>query len=62
MLTENIERSEQRLADVEREEQVTDASDWERLAAIRNERKSLEDSILELYLEKEAMEKEPPAE
>jgi hypothetical protein len=41
---------------------TADSSDWERLAAIREERKTLEDRILSLYLEKEELEKEPPGE
>jgi len=60
MLAERIAESEKRLAELEKEELTVDGADWERLAAIRNERKSLEDTILGLYLEKEALEKEPP--
>jgi len=60
LLGERIAESEKRLAELEKEELTVDGADWERLAAIRNERKSLEDTILGLYLEKEALEKEPP--
>ncbi len=59
-LTDDIAKSEQRWNDLEKEEMTADGSDWERLAAIRDERKTLEDRILSLYMEKEELEKEPP--
>jgi len=59
---ESISEMETRLEELEKEELITDGSDWEKLHAIREERQSLEERILELYLEKEKMEKEPPLE
>jgi len=61
-LGEMIVERERRWEELEKEELVTDGSDWERLHAIREERQALEEQMLELYLEKEAMEKEPPVE
>jgi ATP-binding cassette subfamily F protein 3 len=61
-LGDMIAEKERKWRELEKEALVTDGSDWERLNAIREERKALEESILGLYLEKEAMEKEPPCE
>jgi ATP-binding cassette subfamily F protein 3 len=61
-LKEMIAEREQKWHDMETEELVVDSSDWERLNAIREERKTLEEQILELYIEKEAMERIPPDE
>jgi len=61
-LGEMIAECENRWGELEKEDLVTDGSDWEKLHAIREERQSLEEQILELYIEKEAMEKEPPLE
>ena len=61
-LVDTISDLETRWKELEDRELITDKSDWERLIAIRDERASLEEKILELYIEKETMEKEPPRE
>jgi ATP-binding cassette subfamily F protein 3 len=61
-LADMIVEREKKWEALEKEELIVDGSDWERLHALREDRKSLEEEILELYIEKEAMEKEPPFE
>lgn len=51
---------EERHLSLEKEEQAADASDWKRLSDLRDEKQALESEIIDLYLEKEEMEKEPP--
>ncbi len=61
-IVREISQLEKRCLRLEKDELAVDASDWERLHAVREERKTLEEKVLGLYIEKEAMEKEPPDE
>ena len=61
-IKEEIEELEHKWSQLEKEELTIDGSDWQRLAALREERRSLEDRILSLYLDKEKLEAEPPDE
>ncbi len=61
-LAEMIAEREKKWEELEKEELVADGSDWEKLNGLREQRKSLEEEIIELYIEKETMEKEPPRE
>ncbi|MCP4566951.1 MAG: ABC-F family ATP-binding cassette domain-containing protein [FCB group bacterium] len=57
---ETITELEAKWAELENESLTVENSDWQRLASIREERHSLEEEILRLYMEKEKMEREPP--
>jgi ATP-binding cassette subfamily F protein 3 len=59
-IAEMIAETEKRLAELEKEGLIVDAADWEKLQAIGNESHELEEKLLNLYMEKDAMEKEPP--
>ncbi|MCK5124767.1 MAG: ABC-F family ATP-binding cassette domain-containing protein [candidate division Zixibacteria bacterium] len=59
-LTEMITNGEKRLKEMERDELVVDASNWERLNEIAQSKRSLEEDILGWYIEKEQLELEPP--
>jgi len=61
-LADQITQMEDRLAQLDREERITDGSDWERLIAIKEERESLENHLLESYIERETLGEEPPDE
>lgn len=61
-IKETIITREEKWEELEKIELVIDGSDWERLNAIREERKALEEEILNLYIEKDTMEKDPPGE
>ncbi len=58
-VTEMIAELEARMAHVDREQGVVDGSDWQRLQSLAAERRSVEEKLLNLYIEKEAMEQEP---
>ena len=61
-LDEMIADREKKWEALEKEVLVVDGADWEKLNNLREQSKTLEDEILELYLEKETLEKEPPLE
>lgn len=54
-LHEAIAELEQRLSGLEKESLTIDASDWERLTSIQNDRRALEEELLHLYLERDAL-------
>lgn len=59
-LAEMIADGEKKLKELERDELAVDGSNWEKLNAIADEKRQLEEDILGWYIEKEQMEKEPP--
>lgn len=61
-LRETIENLEAQYAGLEKEQLTVDGADWQRLNDIADMRKDLEERILELYIEKEQLEEEPPVE
>jgi ATP-binding cassette subfamily F protein 3 len=61
-INEDIESLEQQWSQLEKEALTIDGADWQRLAALRDQRRELEEQILGLYIEKEKMESQPPDE
>ncbi|MEZ5357878.1 MAG: ABC-F family ATP-binding cassette domain-containing protein [Candidatus Zixiibacteriota bacterium] len=59
-LDDMISDGEKKLRALERDELAIDGSNWEKLNAIAEEKRHLEEEILGWYIEKEQMEKEPP--
>ncbi len=59
-LAEMIAGGEKKMQELSSEEMTIDGSNWEKLNAIAEEKRILEDDILGWYIEKEQMEKEPP--
>lgn len=61
-LHETIADLESRLSGLEKEALTIDGSDWERLNAIINDRRELEEKLLDLYLERDAIGEEEAGE
>jgi len=59
-LTELITTAEARLGELDQDELIINGSDWEKLDSLRRERAGLEEDIINLYLEKESLEENPP--
>jgi len=59
-LAQMIADGERKIQQLSQDELTIDGSNWEKLNAIGEEKQQLEDEILNWYIEKEQMEKEPP--
>lgn len=59
-IADAIAEREERLIQLDSEDKVVNGADWQRLNALAATRAETEEQLLELYLEKEALEQEPP--